>query len=68
VRAGMSGEHRSLSIIIDLRRFQVMEQSAAPNGINMMMTNMEQCSALAVLSNGQTQLARMITDRITDYD
>ena len=30
-----------LSIIIDLRRFQVMEQSAAPTELNMMMTNME---------------------------
>ncbi len=30
-----------LSIIIDLRRFLVMEQSAAPNELNMMFTNME---------------------------
>lgn len=30
-----------LSIIIDLRRFQVMEQSTAPTELNMMMTNME---------------------------
>ncbi|GAB4136971.1 MAG: (Fe-S)-binding protein [Bacteroidia bacterium] len=30
-----------LSIIIDLRRYLVMEQSAAPNELNMMMTNME---------------------------
>lgn len=30
-----------LSIIVDLRRFLVMEQSAAPNELNMMFTNME---------------------------
>ncbi len=30
-----------LSIIIDIRRFLVMEQSAAPNELNMMFTNME---------------------------
>ena len=30
-----------LSIIIDLRRYLVMEQSAAPNELNMMMTNVE---------------------------
>ena len=30
-----------LSIINDLRRFQVMEQSAAPSELNMMMTNTE---------------------------
>jgi heterodisulfide reductase subunit C len=30
-----------LSIIIDLRRFLVMEQSAAPQELNMMMTNIE---------------------------
>ena len=30
-----------LSIIIDLRRFLVMEQSAAPSELNMMMTNIE---------------------------
>jgi len=30
-----------LSIIIDLRRYLVMEQSAAPQGLNMMMTNIE---------------------------
>jgi heterodisulfide reductase subunit C len=30
-----------LSIIMDLRRFQVMEQSAAPTELNMMMTNVE---------------------------
>ncbi len=34
-----------LSIIMDLRRFQVMEQSAAPNELNMMMTNIENNSA-----------------------
>ena len=34
-----------LSIIIDLRRFQVMEQSAAPNELNMMMTNIENNAA-----------------------
>lgn len=30
-----------LSIIVDLRRFLVMEQSAAPQELNMMMTNVE---------------------------
>lgn len=30
-----------LSIIIDMRRFQVMEKSAAPQELNMMMTNIE---------------------------
>jgi len=30
-----------LSIIIDMRRFLVMEQSAAPSELNMMMTNIE---------------------------
>ena len=30
-----------LSIIVDLRRYLVMEQSAAPNELNMMMTNIE---------------------------
>ncbi len=30
-----------LSIIVDLRRFLVMEQSAAPQELNMMMTNIE---------------------------
>lgn len=30
-----------LSIIIDLRRFLVMEQSAAPQGLNLMFTNIE---------------------------
>ena len=30
-----------LSIIIDLRRYLVMEQSSAPQGLNMMMTNIE---------------------------
>lgn len=30
-----------LSIIIDLRRYQVMEKSAAPQELNMMMTNIE---------------------------
>lgn len=30
-----------LSIIMDLRRYQVMEQSAASNELNMMMTNIE---------------------------
>ena len=30
-----------LSIIVDLRRYLVMEQSAAPNELNMMMTNVE---------------------------
>jgi Fe-S oxidoreductase len=30
-----------LGIIVDLRRYLVMEQSAAPNELNMMMTNME---------------------------
>lgn len=30
-----------LSIIIDLRRFLVMEKSAAPQELNVMMTNME---------------------------
>ncbi len=30
-----------LSIIIDLRRYLVMEQSAAPSGLNSMMTNIE---------------------------
>ncbi|MBK5209030.1 MAG: 4Fe-4S dicluster domain-containing protein [Flavobacteriaceae bacterium] len=30
-----------LSIITDLRRYLVMEQSAAPQGLNMMMTNIE---------------------------
>lgn len=30
-----------LSIIIDMRRFMVMEQSAAPTELNMMFTNME---------------------------
>jgi heterodisulfide reductase subunit C len=34
-----------LSIITDLRRFQVMEQSAAPNELNMMMTNIENNAA-----------------------
>jgi heterodisulfide reductase subunit C len=34
-----------LSIIIDLRRFLVMEQSAAPNELNMMMTNIENNAA-----------------------
>ncbi len=34
-----------LSIIMDLRRFQVMEQSAAPNELNMMMTNIENNAA-----------------------
>ncbi|MGL5889514.1 MAG: Fe-S oxidoreductase, partial [Bacteroidia bacterium] len=30
-----------LSIIIDLRRYLVMEQSAAPNELNMVFTNIE---------------------------
>ena len=30
-----------LSIIIDIRRFLVMEQSAAPSGLNLMFTNIE---------------------------
>jgi Fe-S oxidoreductase len=30
-----------LSIIIDLRRYLVMEKSAAPQGLNVMMTNIE---------------------------
>tara|TARA_R110002073_G_scaffold72537_1_gene177489 strand:- start:480553 stop:481863 length:1311 start_codon:yes stop_codon:yes gene_type:complete len=30
-----------LSIIMDMRRFQVMEKSAAPQELNMMMTNLE---------------------------
>ncbi len=30
-----------LSIIMDMRRFQVMEKSAAPQELNMMMTNIE---------------------------
>ncbi|WP_128330526.1 (Fe-S)-binding protein [Apibacter sp. HY039] len=34
-----------LSIIIDLRRYLVMEQSAAPQELNMMMANMENNSA-----------------------
>jgi Fe-S oxidoreductase len=34
-----------LSIIIDLRRYLVMEQSAAPQELNMMMTNIENNSA-----------------------
>ncbi len=34
-----------LSIIIDLRRFLVMEQSAAPQELNIMMTNIENNSA-----------------------
>ncbi|MBI3511241.1 MAG: (Fe-S)-binding protein [Bacteroidetes bacterium] len=34
-----------LSIIIDLRRFMVMEQSSAPNELNMMMTNIENNAA-----------------------
>lgn len=34
-----------LGIIVDLRRFLVMEQSAAPNELNMMMTNIENNAA-----------------------
>jgi heterodisulfide reductase subunit C len=34
-----------LSIIVDLRRYQVMEQSAAPTELNMMMTNIENNAA-----------------------
>lgn len=34
-----------LSILIDLRRYQVMEQSAAPSELNTMMTNIENNSA-----------------------
>lgn len=34
-----------LSIIVDLRRFLVMEQSAAPQELNIMMTNIENNSA-----------------------
>jgi Fe-S oxidoreductase len=34
-----------LSIIVDLRRYMVMEQSAAPNELNMMMTNIENNAA-----------------------
>lgn len=34
-----------LSIIIDMRRFLVMEQSAAPQELNMMMTNIENNAA-----------------------
>jgi heterodisulfide reductase subunit C len=34
-----------LSIIVDLRRYLVMEQSAAPNELNMMMTNIENNAA-----------------------
>ena len=30
-----------LSIILDMRRYLVMEQSAAPNELNMMFTNVE---------------------------
>jgi len=30
-----------LSIILEMRRYLVMEQSAAPNELNMMMTNIE---------------------------
>jgi len=34
-----------LSIIMDMRRFQVMEKSAAPQELNMMMTNIENNAA-----------------------
>lgn len=34
-----------LGIIVDLRRYLVMEQSAAPNELNMMMTNIENNAA-----------------------
>jgi heterodisulfide reductase subunit C len=34
-----------LSIIMNLRQYQVMEQSAAPNELNMMMTNIENNAA-----------------------
>lgn len=34
-----------LSIIIEMRRFLVMEQSAAPQGLNLMMTNIENNAA-----------------------
>ncbi|MEH0007565.1 MAG: (Fe-S)-binding protein [Flavobacteriales bacterium] len=34
-----------LSIIIDMRRYLVMEQSAAPQGLNLMMTHMENNAA-----------------------
>jgi heterodisulfide reductase subunit C len=34
-----------LGIIVDLRRYLVMEQSAAPNELNMMMTNVENNAA-----------------------
>ena len=34
-----------LSIIIDLRRYLVMEQSAAPQELNLMMSNIENNSA-----------------------
>lgn len=34
-----------LSIIMDMRRYLVMEQSAAPNELNLMMTNIENNSA-----------------------
>ncbi|MBC7555691.1 MAG: 4Fe-4S dicluster domain-containing protein [Chryseobacterium sp.] len=34
-----------LSIIVEMRRFLVMEQSAAPNGLNLMMANVENNAA-----------------------
>ena len=35
-----------LSIIMDMRRYLVMEQSAAPQELNMMMTNVENNGAM----------------------
>jgi len=34
-----------LSIILDMRRYLVMEQSAAPQSLNVMMTNIENNAA-----------------------
>jgi Fe-S oxidoreductase len=37
-----------LSIIMDMRRYLVMEQSAAPMPLNAMMTNIENNNAMAI--------------------
>ena len=48
-----------MSIIMDMRQYLVMEQSAAPNELNISMTNIENNGApLALQSNGSIKLRK----------
>jgi hypothetical protein len=50
-----------LSIIMDMRRYLVMEQSAAPMPLNAMMTNIENNGApLAIQSTRSIELEKRI--------